>query len=38
MMMDLDGQTAIVTGGAQGIGLGCVRSLVKEGARVAIAD
>jgi NAD(P)-dependent dehydrogenase (short-subunit alcohol dehydrogenase family) len=36
--MDLDGQTAIVTGGAQGIGLGCVRSLVKEGARVAIAD
>lgn len=36
--MDLDGQTAIVTGGAQGIGLGCVRSLVGEGARVAIAD
>jgi NAD(P)-dependent dehydrogenase (short-subunit alcohol dehydrogenase family) len=38
MTMDLDGQIAIVTGGAQGIGLGCVRSLVKEGARVAIAD
>ena len=36
--MDLDGQIAIVTGGAQGIGLGCVRSLVREGARVAIAD
>jgi glucose 1-dehydrogenase len=36
--MDLDGQAAIVTGGAQGIGLGCVRALVGEGARVAIAD
>lgn len=36
--MDLDGQVAIVTGGAQGIGLGCVRALVAEGARVAIAD
>ena len=36
--MDLDGQVAIVTGGAQGIGLACVRSLVGEGARVAIAD
>jgi NAD(P)-dependent dehydrogenase (short-subunit alcohol dehydrogenase family) len=38
MTMDLDGQIAIVTGGAQGIGLGCVRSLVREGARVVIAD
>ena len=32
------GKTAIVTGGASGIGEGIVRRLVKEGARVVIAD
>ena len=36
--MRLDGRTAIVTGGAKGIGLAIVRRLVAEGARVMIAD
>ena len=36
--MRLQGKTAIVTGGAKGIGAGCVRRLVAEGATVAIAD
>jgi 3-oxoacyl-[acyl-carrier protein] reductase len=34
----LAGKTAIVTGGASGIGAGIVRRFVAEGARVAIAD
>jgi 3-oxoacyl-[acyl-carrier protein] reductase len=34
----LSGKTAIVTGGASGIGAGIVRRFVAEGARVAIAD
>ncbi len=34
----LDGQAAIVTGGAQGIGGSCARRLAEEGARVLIAD
>lgn len=33
-----DGKVAIVTGGASGIGLGIVASLVAEGAKVAVAD
>jgi 3-oxoacyl-[acyl-carrier protein] reductase len=35
---DLAGQTAIVTGGAQGIGEGIVRRLAEAGAQVAIVD
>ena len=34
----LDGQVAIVTGGASGIGLATVRSLAASGARVWMAD
>ncbi|MBS0373171.1 MAG: glucose 1-dehydrogenase [Proteobacteria bacterium] len=36
--MRLQGKTAIVTGGASGIGAGIVRRFVAEGARVVIAD
>jgi NAD(P)-dependent dehydrogenase (short-subunit alcohol dehydrogenase family) len=35
---DLTGKTAIVTGGAQGIGKGCVEALLEAGARVCIFD
>ena len=35
---DLTGQTAIVTGGAQGIGEGIVHRLANAGAQVAVAD
>ena len=34
----LDGRTAFVTGGAQGIGLCCADALIEAGARVTIAD
>lgn len=34
----LDGLNAVVTGGAQGLGLGCSRWLASAGARVFIAD
>jgi NAD(P)-dependent dehydrogenase (short-subunit alcohol dehydrogenase family) len=34
----LDGQVAVVTGGAQGLGLEIARGLLDAGARVAIAD
>lgn len=37
-MADLDGKTAIVTGGAQGIGFAVAKRLLQDGARVAIAD
>ena len=36
--MRLSGKTAIITGGANGIGAGCVRRLKSEGANVVIAD
>lgn len=34
----LEGKTALVTGGASGLGEGTVRAFVREGARVLIAD
>ncbi|MYV97799.1 SDR family oxidoreductase [Streptomyces sp. SID3343] len=37
-LMDLSGQTAVVTGGAMGIGLGIVRRLHEAGANLVIAD
>jgi len=38
MTARFEGQVAFVTGGASGIGAACVRRLVREGAKVAIAD
>lgn len=38
METGLDGKTAIVTGGAGGIGLACARALVAESAKVVIGD
>jgi 3-oxoacyl-[acyl-carrier protein] reductase len=37
-MQSLDGQVAVITGGAKGIGLGIARVLRSEGADVVIAD
>lgn len=36
--MRFEGKTVIITGGANGIGAGCVRRFVAEGANVMIAD
>jgi NAD(P)-dependent dehydrogenase (short-subunit alcohol dehydrogenase family) len=38
MMGELDGVTAIVTGGAHGIGAGIASVMAREGARVAVTD
>lgn len=38
MSGSLSGKYVLVTGGAQGIGLECVRTYIREGARVAILD
>ena len=35
---DLDGRTALVTGGASGIGAACARELAARGAVVTVAD
>src|SRR3954454_14322258 len=37
-MGQVDGKIALVTGGASGIGAGCVRDLAREGATVAVGD
>jgi 3-hydroxybutyrate dehydrogenase len=37
-MTDLDGSTALVTGGAGGIGAACARALARQGAKVTVAD
>jgi len=36
--LKLDGRVAVVTGGAQAIGLACVEALSEAGAHVYIAD
>ena len=36
--MRFEGKTAVITGGANGIGAGCVRRLAQEGANIMIAD
>lgn len=38
MIIDFKGQTAIVTGGAGGIGMACVKNLLESNAKVAVAD
>lgn len=37
-MINLSGKTAIVTGGASGIGLATVEAFVKKGMNVVLAD
>lgn len=36
--MRFEGKTAVITGGANGIGAGCVQRLAQEGANIMIAD
>ena len=38
MTITLEGRTAFITGGAQGIGLGIGRALATQGVKLAIAD
>jgi 2-hydroxycyclohexanecarboxyl-CoA dehydrogenase len=38
MQLNLNGNVAVVTGGASGIGLACARELAQEGCRVSIWD
>jgi len=38
LVSDLDGKVAVVTGGANGIGLACAQKLSDEGANIVIAD
>lgn len=37
-MLDLNGASALVTGGASGLGYGCAAKLAAEGAKVLVAD
>ena len=36
--MRIDGKTALITGGASGLGAACARMIVENGGRVVIAD
>jgi NAD(P)-dependent dehydrogenase (short-subunit alcohol dehydrogenase family) len=38
VITDLNGRTAVITGGARGIGLAVARSLAAEGAKIALLD
>jgi len=38
MNLDLNGRITLITGGSKGIGFACAETLVREGARVAIAS
>ena len=38
MMFDINGKTAVVTGGASGIGLATVKALLAKGAKVVMSD